>query len=124
MLGKLTREHAVDQDDMRAVLAAGASRQQIEDALAVCFSFNADRSVGRWLRVLRGPKAFEAGSRQPARLIRPKFIAASLISAIGRRSNFLVNDSRAFIGSLRVVVSPLCQIPARPTAVPFQKSGA
>ncbi len=40
MLDKLTREHTVDADDMRAVLAAGASRQQIEDALAVCFSFN------------------------------------------------------------------------------------
>jgi FAD/FMN-containing dehydrogenase len=34
MLGKLTREHMVDADDMRAVLAAGASRRQIEDALA------------------------------------------------------------------------------------------
>jgi hypothetical protein len=40
LLGKLTREHAVDADDMRGVLAAGASPQQIEDALAVCFSFN------------------------------------------------------------------------------------
>jgi AhpD family alkylhydroperoxidase len=40
MLGKLTRDHMVDADDMRAVLAAGASVQQIEDALAVCFSFN------------------------------------------------------------------------------------
>ena len=40
MLGKLTREHGVDAEDMRAVLAAGASRQQIKDALAVCFSFN------------------------------------------------------------------------------------
>ena len=29
---------------MRAVLAAGVSRQQIEDALAVCFSFN---TIGR-----------------------------------------------------------------------------
>ena len=35
MLGKLTREHEVNADDIRAVLAAGASRQQIEDALAV-----------------------------------------------------------------------------------------
>jgi uncharacterized peroxidase-related enzyme len=40
MLSKLTREHAVDAEDIRAVLAAGASPQQIEDALAVCFSFN------------------------------------------------------------------------------------
>src|SRR6476620_3205598 len=36
MLGKLTRAHTVDADDIREVLAAGASRQQIEDALAVC----------------------------------------------------------------------------------------
>jgi len=28
------------QMKIRTVLAAGASRQQIEDALAVCFSFN------------------------------------------------------------------------------------
>jgi AhpD family alkylhydroperoxidase len=40
MLRKLTREHAVDADDIQAVLIAGASRQQIEDALAVCFAFN------------------------------------------------------------------------------------
>jgi len=40
MLRKLTREHEVNVNDMRAVLAAGVLREQIEDALAVCFSFN------------------------------------------------------------------------------------
>jgi uncharacterized peroxidase-related enzyme len=40
MLRRLAREHAVDADDLCAVLAAGVSRQQIEDALAVCFAFN------------------------------------------------------------------------------------
>ena len=64
MLCKLTREHAVDADDMRAVLAAGVSRQQIEDALAVCFSFN---TIGRLADAfgffLPGPKAFEAGAK-------------------------------------------------------------
>jgi uncharacterized peroxidase-related enzyme len=40
MLGKLTREHGIDADDMRALLAAGVSVQQIVDALAVCFAFN------------------------------------------------------------------------------------
>jgi alkylhydroperoxidase family enzyme len=40
MLGKLTREHGIDADDMRAVLTAGVSAAQIEDALAVCFAFN------------------------------------------------------------------------------------
>ena len=71
MLGKLTREHAVDAEAMRAVLAAGAPRQQIEDALAVCFSFN---GIGRLADAfgffvpgpkdfVPGPKAFEAGAK-------------------------------------------------------------
>jgi len=64
MLAKLTREHAVDVDDMRAVLAAGASREQIEDALAVCFSFNV---IGRLADAfgfsVPGPEAFEAGAK-------------------------------------------------------------
>jgi uncharacterized peroxidase-related enzyme len=64
MLRKLTREHAVNADDMRAVLAAGASREQIEDALAVCFAFN---TMGRLADAfgfsVPGPKAFEAGAK-------------------------------------------------------------
>jgi uncharacterized peroxidase-related enzyme len=40
MLQKLTTENTVNADDMRKVLAAGVSRQQIEDALEVCFAFN------------------------------------------------------------------------------------
>jgi AhpD family alkylhydroperoxidase len=64
MLGKLTREHAVDADDMRAVLAAGASRQQIEDALAVCFSFNViGRLADAFGFFVPGPKAFEVGAK-------------------------------------------------------------
>ena len=64
MLRKLTRENAVNAEDMRAVLAAGVSRDQIEDALAVCFSFN---TIGRLADTfgffLPGPKAFEAGAK-------------------------------------------------------------
>jgi FAD/FMN-containing dehydrogenase len=64
MLGKLTREHAVDADDMRAVLAAGASRRQIEDALAVCFSFNViGRLADAFGFFVPGPTAFEAGAK-------------------------------------------------------------
>jgi AhpD family alkylhydroperoxidase len=64
MLGKLTREHAVGADDMRAVLAAGASRQQIEDALAVCFSFNViGRLADAFGFFVPGPEAFEAGAK-------------------------------------------------------------
>lgn len=64
MLHKLTREHALDVDDMRAVLAAGASRQQIEDALAVGFSFNViGRLADAFAFVVPEPKAFEAGAK-------------------------------------------------------------
>jgi uncharacterized peroxidase-related enzyme len=64
MLGKLTREHAVDADDMRAVLAAGASREQIEDALAVCFAFNTvNRLADAFGFFVPGPQAFEAGAK-------------------------------------------------------------
>ena len=64
MLGKLTREHTVNADDMRAVLAAGASRQQIEDALAVCFSFNViGRLADAFGFFVPGPEAFEAGAK-------------------------------------------------------------
>ncbi len=64
MLGKLTREHAVSADDMRAVLAAGVSRQQIEDALAVCFSFNViGRLADAFGFLVPGPEAFEAGAK-------------------------------------------------------------
>jgi uncharacterized peroxidase-related enzyme len=64
MLRKLTREHAVSADDMRSVLAAGVSREQIEDALAVCFAFNTtDRLADAFGFFVPGPKAFEAGAK-------------------------------------------------------------
>jgi hypothetical protein len=40
LLRKVTKESAVNVDDIRVVLAAGATKQQIEAALAVCFCFN------------------------------------------------------------------------------------
>jgi uncharacterized peroxidase-related enzyme len=64
MLRKLTLEHSVDLDDMRVVLAAGVSREQIEDALAVCFAFNTmSRLADTFGFSLPGPKAFEAGAK-------------------------------------------------------------
>ena len=64
MLGKLTREQTVSADDMKAVLAAGASREQIEDALAVCFSFNViGRLADAFGFAVPGPEAFEAGAK-------------------------------------------------------------
>jgi len=64
MLRKLTREHTVDAEDMRAVLAAGVARQQIEDALAVCFTFNTvDRLSRTFGWVVTSDEAFQAGAK-------------------------------------------------------------
>jgi len=64
MLGKLTRQNRVDADDMRTVLAAGASREQVEDALAVCFSFNVmGRLADAFDFSVPGPEAFKAGAK-------------------------------------------------------------
>jgi len=64
LLRKLTREHALDADDIRAVLAAGVSRAQIRDALAVCFAFNTmDRLADTFEFFVPGQAAFEAGAK-------------------------------------------------------------
>ena len=64
MLRKLTREHAVVADEMRAVLAAGASRQQIQDALAVCLVFNTtDRLADTFAFAVPSPAAMEAAAK-------------------------------------------------------------
>jgi AhpD family alkylhydroperoxidase len=64
MLRKLTREQTVDANDMRAVLAAGVSCEQIEDALAVCFSFNIiGRLADAFGFFMAAPEAFEAGAK-------------------------------------------------------------
>jgi uncharacterized peroxidase-related enzyme len=63
-LGKLTREGTVDAGDMRHVLSAGVSRQQIEDALAVCAAFNTtNRLADAFGFELLSPEGFEAGAR-------------------------------------------------------------
>lgn len=64
MLGKLVREGTVDADDIRAVLSVGVSRQQIEDALAVCFAFNTtDRLANAFAFELLSHEGFEAGAK-------------------------------------------------------------
>jgi uncharacterized peroxidase-related enzyme len=64
MLGKLTREGKVGAGDMREVLSAGVSREQVEDALAVCTAFN---TTGRLADALGfevlSPEGFEAGAK-------------------------------------------------------------
>lgn len=68
MLGTLTREHTLEAGDMRAVLAAGVTRQQIEDALAVCLAFNiTDRLADAFGFVVASPAAMNAGASVAAR---------------------------------------------------------
>jgi uncharacterized peroxidase-related enzyme len=64
MLGKLTAEGNLSAEDMREVLAAGVSAQQVEDALAVCAAFNTtDRLADAFGFELLSPEGFEAGAR-------------------------------------------------------------
>lgn len=65
LLGKVTRQHdAVSADDMRAVLAAGVTRAQIEDALNVCFAFNVITRLADTFEFEVGPpSSFDAGAR-------------------------------------------------------------
>ena len=64
MLGKLTREHTIDADDIRAVLAAGVSPAQIEDALAVCLAFDITARLANAFDFdMATPDAMNAGAR-------------------------------------------------------------
>lgn len=64
MLRKLAHDRAVSADEMRAVLQAGATREQVADALAVAFAFNTtDRLADAFGFAVPGPAAFEAGAR-------------------------------------------------------------
>src|SRR5438128_978558 len=61
MLQKLTREHTVEEADMRRVLDSGVSRAQIDDALAVCFAFNTtNRLADAFGFFVPGPRGFES----------------------------------------------------------------
>jgi len=64
LLGKLTREHTIDADDIRTVLSAGASRAQIEDALAVCLAFDITaRLANAFDFAIATPTAMDSGAR-------------------------------------------------------------
>jgi uncharacterized peroxidase-related enzyme len=64
MLGKLTREGKVGAGDMREVLSAGVSRQQVQDALAVCAAFNTtNRLADAFGFKMLSPEGFEAGAK-------------------------------------------------------------
>lgn len=64
MLGNLLTEGTVSADEMRAVLAAGASPQQVEDALAVCAAFDTTaRLADAFGFDVLSPEGFDAGAK-------------------------------------------------------------
>jgi uncharacterized peroxidase-related enzyme len=64
MLGKLTSEGTLSADDIRAVLSAGVSHQQIADALAVSFAFNTtDRLANAFAFEVLSREGFESGAK-------------------------------------------------------------
>ena len=64
LLGKLTRDHSIDADDVRAVLDVGVTAAQIEDALAVCLAFNiTDRLANAFDFTVAEPAAMTAGAK-------------------------------------------------------------
>jgi uncharacterized peroxidase-related enzyme len=64
MLGKLTAEGKLSGEDMREVLATGVSRQQAQDALAVCAAFNTTgRLADAFGFEILSPEGFEAGAK-------------------------------------------------------------
>ena len=64
MLGTLTRDGTVGAGDIRPVLAAGVSRQQVADALAVCAAFNTtNRLADAFGFAVLSPEGFDAGAK-------------------------------------------------------------
>jgi AhpD family alkylhydroperoxidase len=64
MLGRLTSQGTLGAQDIRAVLSAGVSPQQIEDAVAVNFAFNTtDRLANAFAFEVLDREGFEAGAK-------------------------------------------------------------
>ncbi|HEX6518955.1 MAG TPA: carboxymuconolactone decarboxylase family protein [Streptosporangiaceae bacterium] len=64
MLGKLTAEGKLSAGDMREVLSAGVSPEQVTDALAVCAAFNTTgRLADAFGFEVLSPEGFEAGAK-------------------------------------------------------------
>ena len=64
-LAKVTRDHgSIGADDVKPLLAAGISRQAIEDALGVCYAFNVITRLADAFEFHVGPRAeFDAGAK-------------------------------------------------------------
>jgi len=64
-LAKVTKQHGeVGADDVRALIALGVTRAQVEDALNVCFAFNVITRLADAFEFEVGPQAaFDAGAK-------------------------------------------------------------
>ncbi len=64
MLRTLALQQTIGANDVRAALAAGASKQHLVDALAVAFAFNVtNRLADAFGFAVPGPEAFRAGAK-------------------------------------------------------------
>jgi uncharacterized peroxidase-related enzyme len=64
MLGKLTTTETLSAGDVRDVLSAGVSPQQVEDALAVCVAFNmTNRLADAFGFEVLSQEAFDTGAK-------------------------------------------------------------
>ncbi len=64
LLRTLTKEHAVTPADIKAVLALGVTKKQLEDAFAVCFAFNVIDRIADAFEFHVGPRAhFDIGAK-------------------------------------------------------------
>lgn len=64
-LAKVTKRHGeVNVDDVRALIALGVTRAQVEDALNVCFAFNVITRLADAFEFEVGPQsAFDVGAK-------------------------------------------------------------
>ncbi len=64
-LAKVTKHHGdVEADDVRALIALGLTRAQVEDALNVCFAFNVITRLADTFEFEVGPQsAFDVGAK-------------------------------------------------------------
>jgi uncharacterized peroxidase-related enzyme len=64
MLGQLTRDGHLSTEDVRAVLETGVSRQQVEDALVICYAFNVtNRLANAFGFEVMNPEGYRAGAK-------------------------------------------------------------
>jgi uncharacterized peroxidase-related enzyme len=64
MLGRLTRDGYLSTEDVRTVLDTGVSREQVEDALAICYAFNVtNRLANAFGFEVLSQEGFQSGAR-------------------------------------------------------------